>query len=85
MQKNTIFIDHSTTSFDVTQGVNRFAVEKSIVFDAPVSGGTSERKTGSIMFGGPKEQTESFKDIVGPYSKTVERMGDVGSVNLLRW
>ena len=32
MQKNTIFIDHSTTSFDVAQEVNRFAVERSITF-----------------------------------------------------
>ena len=32
MQKNTIFIDHSTTSFDVAQEVNRFAVEKVFLF-----------------------------------------------------
>ena len=32
MQKNTIFIDHSTTSFDVAQEVNRFAVERSLSF-----------------------------------------------------
>ena len=50
MQKNTIFIDHSTTSFDVAQEVNRFAVERSIsFFDAPVSGGTSGAKTGSYL------------------------------------
>ena len=58
MKKNTIFIDHSTTSFDVAQEVNHFAVERSIsFFDAPVSGGTSGAKNGilSIMFGGPKE------------------------------
>ena len=53
MQKNSIYIDHSTTSFDVAQDVNRFAVERSIsFFDAPVSGGTSGAKNWvlSIMF-----------------------------------
>ena len=87
MQKNTIFIDHSTTSFDVVQEVNRFAVERGIsFFDAPVSGGTSGAKNGvlSIMFGGQKEQSKSFKDIVSPYSKTAERMGEVGSGQLAK-
>ena len=48
----------------------------------PVSGGTSGAKNGvlSIMFGGPKEQT-NLQHIVGPYSKTAERMGDVDPVN----
>ena len=36
------------------------------------------------MFGGPEEQTESFKDIVGPYSNIAERMGDVGSGQLAK-
>ena len=87
MRKNTIFIDHSTTSFDVVQEVNRFAVERGIsFFDAPVSGGTSGAKNGvlSIMFGGQKEQSKSFKDIVSPYSKTAERMGEVGSGQLAK-
>ena len=87
MQKNTVFIDHSTTSFDVAQEVNRFAVKRTIsFFDAPVSGGTSGAKNGvlSIMFGGPKEQMESLKEIVGPYAKTAERMGDVGSGQLAK-
>ena len=50
MQKNTIFIDHSTTSFNVAQEVNRFAVERSITFfDAPVSGGTSGAKNPFVI------------------------------------
>ena len=87
MQKNSIFIDHSTTSFDVAQEVNRFAIERNIsFFDAPVSGGTSGAKNGSlsIMFGGPKEQTEFFKDLVNPYANTAERIGDVGAGQLAK-
>tara|TARA_A100001011_G_C14290519_1_gene835966 strand:- start:41 stop:973 length:933 start_codon:yes stop_codon:yes gene_type:complete len=87
MKKNSIFIDHTTTSSETAiklfNAANNFEIN---FIDAPVSGGNIGARAGqlSIMCGGKQEIFEKSKKILSLYSKTVALIGKSGSGQLAK-
>ena len=80
-----IYIDHSTTSADLSRELANIAHSKGIQFaDAPVSGGQVGAENGqlSIMIGSDAELYPRIEPILQSYAKQMRRMGGVGSGQL---
>ena len=87
LKDDSIFIDHTTTSFKLAKHLNESFKSKGIDFiDAPVSGGEAGAVNGvlSVMAGGDSDVLESCKEIMQTYSKSITLMGDVGSGQLAK-
>ena len=87
LKGNTIFIDHTTTSFKLAQHLNESLKSRGIDFiDAPVSGGEAGAVNGvlSVMAGGDSDVLESCEAIMQTYSKSITLMGDAGSGQLAK-
>jgi len=82
MKKDSIFVDHTTVSAQVTielaQEANRLGVS---FLDAPISGGQAgaENAVLSIMCGGEQEAFNRALPIMDIYSKICKLIGDTGA------
>ena len=86
-KKGAIFIDHTTTSYNLAVTLNDFLVEKNVRFiDAPISGGEIGAKNGtlSIMVGGYIAVLNILKDVLSCYSKKITHIGPVGHGQLAK-
>ena len=82
VSKNTIIIDHTTASAEITEVLNKkFLIKKCLFYDAPVSGGEIGGINGtlSIMVGGNKKNINLIKNIASNYSKSIVYMGQSGN------
>ena len=82
LQKESIFIDHSTVSPETVIKLSKRLNSKSVyLLDAPVSGGQAGAENGalSIMVGGDLDAFKKSKPVMDLYGKKVEYMGDTGS------
>tara|TARA_B110000008_G_C16924122_1_gene545988 strand:+ start:626 stop:1510 length:885 start_codon:yes stop_codon:yes gene_type:complete len=87
LKNDSIFIDHTTTSFKLARHLNEELKSKNIAFiDAPVSGGEAGAINGvlSVMAGGDPNILESCNTIIKTYSKSITYMGDSGSGQLAK-
>ena len=82
LQKESVFIDHSTVSPETVIKLSQRLNSKSVyLLDAPVSGGQAGAENGalSIMVGGDLDAFKKSKPVMDLYGKKVEYMGDTGS------
>ena len=82
LQKESVFIDHSTVSPETVIKLSKRLNSKSVyLLDAPVSGGQAGAENGalSIMVGGDFDAFKKSKPVMDLYGKKVEYMGDTGS------
>ena len=82
LQKESVFIDHSTVSPETVIKLAKRLNGKSVyLLDAPVSGGQAGAENGalSIMVGGDLDAFKKSKQVMDLYGKKVEYMGDTGS------
>ena len=82
LQKESVFIDHSTVSPETVIKLSERLNSKSVyLLDAPVSGGQAGAENGalSIMVGGDLDAFKKSKPVMDLYGKKVEYMGDTGS------
>ena len=82
LKPNTLVIDHTTTSALLAQEHGQLCQELGLRFaDAPVSGGQQGAENGqlSIMLGCAENDDAEIKSLLAPYTKSIERMGDVGA------
>ena len=87
VSKNTVIIDHTTASAEITEVLyKKFLIKKCFFYDAPVSGGEIGAINGtlSIMVGGNKKKINLIKNIVSNYSKSVVYMGKSGNGQLTK-
>ena len=87
VSKNTVIIDHTTASAEITEVLHKkFLIKKCLFYDAPVSGGEIGAINGtlSIMVGGNKKKINLIKNIVSNYSKSVVYMGKSGNGQLTK-
>ena len=87
LKNDSIFIDHTTTSFKLAKHLNEALKSKNIAFiDAPVSGGEAGAINGvlSVMAGGDSHILDSCDSIIKTYSKSITLMGDSGSGQLAK-
>ena len=87
VSKNTIIIDHTTASAEITEVLyKKFLIKKCLFYDAPVSGGEIGAINGtlSIMVGGNKKKINLIKNIVSNYSKSIVYMGKSGNGQLTK-
>lgn len=87
MDKDALFVDHTTVSAKVTRELYAAGKEIGIGFvDAPVSGGQAGAENGqlSIMCGGDQAQYDTAEPIMNVYAKLVRRLGDSGAGQLTK-
>ena len=87
LNKNTIYIDHSTVSPKVVKLIAQEAYKKNILFfDAPISGGEAGAVKGklSIMVGGNKDRFTEAEKLMQVYGKKIKYMGENGSGQLTK-
>ena len=87
VSKNTVIIDHTTASAEITEVLHKqFLIKKCLFYDAPVSGGEIGAINGtlSIMIGGNKKKINLIKNIVSNYSKSIIYMGKSGNGQLTK-
>ncbi|MFT6905624.1 MAG: 3-hydroxyisobutyrate dehydrogenase-like beta-hydroxyacid dehydrogenase [Oleiphilaceae bacterium] len=85
--KGCLLIDHTTSSANIAQEINKSAIEKgSLWLDAPVSGGEQGAINGqlSIMCGGSTDAFNKAKSILEIYSKSLSHLGDAGAGQLTK-
>ena len=85
--KNTVIIDHTTASAEITKILyKKFLIKKSYFYDAPVSGGEIGAINGtlSIMVGGNKKKIKVVNNISKNYSKSIVYMGKSGNGQLTK-
>ncbi len=86
-KSGTIWVDHSTCSYDVTKELYQACQKKSMHFiDAPVSGGQSGAEQGqlSIMVGGDNDAVSKVMPVLDCYAKQVTHIGDSGTGQLTK-
>ena len=82
MNKNTIYIDHTTNSFNTVQKVSNLLSKKGVnMLDAPVSGGVEGAKTRdlTLLVGGESKIVKHSMPILNAIGKTVLHVGDIGT------
>ena len=87
LKPESIIVDHTTTSADLSKEMNKLLNPKDVFYiDAPVSGGEAGAQSGqlSIMAGGNKESYDLIKIILKPYTKFIKYMGPSGSGQLTK-
>lgn len=81
MSKNSVFVDHTTTSSTVAIELANFAKTKGIGFiDAPVSGGQAGAENGAltVMIGGDESDYAKVEHLIGNFAKMQKHLGPVG-------
>lgn len=87
MQKDAIFVDHTTASASVARELSKVATDRGLHFlDAPVSGGQAGAENGilTIMVGGDSAVLERARNPISCYAKAVTLMGEVGAGQLTK-
>ena len=87
MNKDTIFVDHTTASANIARKLNDKAKQNNISFlDAPVSGGEAGAINGTltIMVGGNRNVFNEAKPYMDSFSQAATLMGDIGSGQLTK-
>ena len=87
MNRNSIFIDHSTVSASVSRELYNLATKREFEYlDAPISGGQAgaENAKLSIMCGGEEATFNKALPIMKSYSKICKLMGVSGSGQLTK-
>ena len=87
LNKDTVFIDHSTVSPKLVKLINEESKKNSLHFlDAPISGGEVGAKNGalSIMVGGDLVVFNKSENILKAYGKKIQYMGVSGSGQLTK-
>ena len=82
MNENTIYIDHTTNSFNTVQKVSNLLSKKGVnMLDAPVSGGVEGAKTRdlTLLVGGESKIVKHSMPILNAIGKTVLHVGDIGT------
>ena len=82
MKENTIYIDHTTNSFNTVQKVSNLLSKKGVnMLDAPVSGGVEGAKTRdlTLLVGGESKIVKHSMPILNAIGKTVLHVGDIGT------
>ena len=82
MKENTVYIDHTTNSFNTVQKVSTLLSQKGInMLDAPVSGGVEGAKTRdlTLLVGGEAKVVKHSMPILNAIGKTVLHVGDIGT------
>ena len=86
-KKNTIIIDHTTSSADIAREYSSKCIENNNYFlDAPISGGQAGAENGqlSIMVGGNKNAFNRIKLVLKSYGKAIELIGPSGTGQLTK-
>ena len=87
LNKDSIFIDHSTVSPKLVKKIFKEAKEVGVNFlDAPISGGEAGAINGalSIMIGGELESFKDSEELLQAYGKKIKYMGQSGSGQLTK-
>ena len=87
VKKNTIIVDHTTASLNVSIKLyKKFKNKNSFFFDAPVSGGEIGAQEGnlSIMVGGDKKKFSILKKYLDCYYNSIIYMGNSGNGQLTK-
>ena len=87
MDKDAVFVDHTTTSAEVARELYAAAKAKDVHFvDAPVSGGQAGAINGAltIMVGGDEEPAARAEPIAAAYARAYRRMGGAGAGQLTK-
>ncbi len=87
VKKNTIIVDHTTASLDISIKLfEKFKKKKAFFFDAPVSGGEIGAKEGklAIMVGGNKSKFKLLEKSLDCYYKSIIFMGKPGNGQLTK-
>ena len=87
IKKNTVIIDHTTSSAIISQKLHKKFIKKGcFFFDAPISGGEIGAINGtlSIMVGGDKRKFNVLSNILDPYCKSLIYMGKSGNGQLTK-
>ena len=82
MKENTVYIDHTTNSFNTVQKVSTLLSQKGVnMLDAPVSGGVEGAKTRdlTLLVGGEPKVVNRSMPILNAIGKTVLHVGDIGT------
>jgi 3-hydroxyisobutyrate dehydrogenase len=82
MQRNAIFVDHTTASAALAVELEATGRERGIAFlDAPVSGGQSGAEQGilTVMVGGDSAAFERVQPVIAHYARAVTLMGSAGA------
>ena len=87
VKKNTIIVDHTTASLDISIKLfKKFKNKNAFFFDAPVSGGEIGAIEGNlaIMVGGDKKKFSTLKKYLDCYYKSIIYMGKSGNGQLTK-
>ena len=87
MQKNAVYIDHTTASADIARELSQRADAYGIGFiDAPVSGGQAGAENGvlTVMCGGKPDIYTKAEAVIMSFSCACRRMGDAGAGQLTK-
>ncbi|MCZ6772623.1 MAG: NAD(P)-dependent oxidoreductase [Proteobacteria bacterium] len=87
MERDAIYVDHTTTSAAVSQELAAVAAERDVHFiDAPVSGGQSGAENGelTVMCGAEDRVFERARPVIDAYARACVLMGPVGSGQLTK-
>ena len=87
LNKDSIFIDHSTVSPKLVKKIFKEAKEVGVNFlDAPISGGEAGAINGalSIMIGGELKSFKDSEELLRAYGKKIKYMGQSGSGQLTK-
>lgn len=82
MARETVFVDHTTVSAQVTRELCQVAQDQGISFvDAPISGGQAGAENGvlSVMCGGEQDAYDRVEPVIAAYAKICRRLGDSGA------
>lgn len=87
MAPGSILVDHTTTSAVLAREISEKCAEKGVSFvDAPVTGGESGAKQGSlsVLCGGDDLTVNLIRPIVSAYASSITRIGPVGHGQLAK-
>lgn len=87
MAPGSILVDHTTTSAVLAREIAEKCAEKGVSFaDAPVTGGESGAKQGSlsVLCGGDDLTVNLIRPIVAAYASSITRIGPVGHGQLAK-
>jgi len=87
MERDTVFVDHTTVSAKVTRELHAIAAERGIAFvDAPVSGGQMGAEQGvlSVMCGGEARAHARAEPVIDAYARVCRLLGPSGSGQLAK-
>jgi 3-hydroxyisobutyrate dehydrogenase-like beta-hydroxyacid dehydrogenase len=87
MQKDAVFVDHTTASADVARELSKAAQALGLHFiDAPVSGGQAGAQNGAltVMCGGEAAVFERIQPVAAAFARAVTLLGESGAGQLAK-